>query len=856
MIPIKLALRNFMCYRDNVPPVSFESIHTACISGNNGNGKSALIDAMTWALWGKTRAASDDDLVHAGENEAEVQFDFALGRECYRVIRKRLKPKTRKGSGQTILEFQIATPEGFKALTGDTVTQTEHKIKQLLRMDYDTFINSAFLRQGHADEFTKKRAGERKEVLSNILQLSIYDELEDLAKEEARGQENLLAQIESAISAMQEELTHKPEYQAELEKAMSELAEVEKLSTKQEARLAELRKEKDTLENKKVQLSELIGNINDTERNYNLWKEQSQQHQARIKSFEELFAQRSLIEDKYNRLVEVRRECQELDQKFKQISLLTQAKHRLEMIIVKAGEDLNRAHAVAESRIHQMEVTADQLPHWRAEMESMTVQLRALADEETRLQDKKENCKLLRARMHFLQAEKARLVQEIDQVEEKIKMFAHQESATCPLCESELGPDGHKRIEAKYIAEKSGKNQYLKTNQTELSRKEEEVRTQESDILQSEARLKKAMEAAQSRQGTLSKSINDAQDAAEKIALEKKNLEELEERLARRDFAVSEQMGLEKIDREIADCGYDPHQHDLIRSELNQIEQFEAPMRKLEEADRAIGQEREADDRSTTTMQELRRKLENDNFKKQSMEEELNRFGQITADFIQVEKEYQELVERQKRVQQTLGGSQARLDRLADLEMRSKGKERERAEAARQEKIYQDLAQAFGKKGIQATLIEMAIPEIEAEANRLLARMTDNRMHVKIERQRETRKGDIMETLDINIADELGTRNYEMFSGGEAFRIDFAIRIALSRLLARRAGAPLPTLIVDEGFGTQDSSGIEKIKEAITSIQDDFEKILVITHIADFKDAFPVQIEVVKTSEGSTISLN
>ena len=56
MIPIKLAVRNFMPYRDNVPPLYFAGIHSACISGDNGNGKSALIDAMTWALWGKARA--------------------------------------------------------------------------------------------------------------------------------------------------------------------------------------------------------------------------------------------------------------------------------------------------------------------------------------------------------------------------------------------------------------------------------------------------------------------------------------------------------------------------------------------------------------------------------------------------------------------------------------------------------------------------------------------------------------------------------------------------------------------------------------------------------------------------------
>ena len=170
--------------------------------------------------------------------------------------------------------------------------------------------------------------------------------------------------------------------------------------------------------------------------------------------------------------------------------------------------------------------------------------------------------------------------------------------------------------------------------------------------------------------------------------------------------------------------------------------------------------------------------------------------------------------------------------------------------------VRDELAEAFGKRGVQALLIEIALPEIESEANRLLGRMTDNRMHVKFETQRETKKGDILETLDINIADELGTRSYEMFSGGEAFRINFAIRIALSKVLARRAGAPLPTLIIDEGFGTQDTNGMEKLKEAITSVQDDFEKILVITHIEDFRDAFPVRIDVVKTAEGSTAEVN
>ena len=229
---------------------------------------------------------------------------------------------------------------------------------------------------------------------------------------------------------------------------------------------------------------------------------------------------------------------------------------------------------------------------------------------------------------------------------------------------------------------------------------------------------------------------------------------------------------------------------------------------------------------------------------------------QLADELVQAEAEYQVINLQQKQAQETVGSVKGKLQRFAELEVRRKEKEKLLSLTLKEEKIYSDLAEAFGKKGIQALLIEMALPEIETEANRLLGRMTDNRMHVKIETQRETKKGDLMETLDINIADELGTRNYEMFSGGEAFRINFAIRIALSKLLARRAGAPLPTLIIDEGFGTQDSNGLEKLKEAITSIQDDFDKILVITHIEEFRDAFPVRIDVTKTTQGSTLEVN
>jgi len=215
MIPAKLALRNFMCYRENVPPLHFEGFRVACLCGDNGNGKSALIDAITWALWSKARARSDDDLIHLGQREMEVEFEFVVGQNRYRIIRKRAKGGMRR-AGQAILELQMATPQGFKPITGNSVQETQRKIIDILRMDYETFINSALLLQGRADEFTIKLPSERKRVLADILNLSLYDELEDRAKGLAKRKEIEYGNLEAGIREIDIELRHRTDQEGRL----------------------------------------------------------------------------------------------------------------------------------------------------------------------------------------------------------------------------------------------------------------------------------------------------------------------------------------------------------------------------------------------------------------------------------------------------------------------------------------------------------------------------------------------------------------------------------------------------------------------------------------------------------------
>jgi exonuclease SbcC len=845
-----------MCYRDKVPPLSFEGIHTACIAGANGNGKSTLIDAMTWALWGKARAKSDDDLIHLGETEMEVEFDFTVGTQPYRILRKHSRPRRGSRQGKTILEFQIASDGGFRPLTGSSITHTQQKIVETLHMDYTTFVNSALLLQGRADEFTIKRPVERKQVLADILGLDLYDKLEEAAKEQAKEQETAKAQLESALQDINQELSQKPGYQAEYEAGQSQLSAVEKEATEQEARLHSLRQEKEALEHKKAELTQLEERLARTKLDLARWDDSAKQHQLRLREYQALIAQRPTIDEGYARLSQAKKLNSELDQKLRLVTTLSERKHKLEMTIAQAGQALVQEHAVVQSQIGELDAVSQKLPSLKQELQKVKAQLEELAEPEARLAREKQASQELRAQLNRLESSSAQLERDVKELEEKLDLLKTPKGTRCPLCETELEADGIEIIGAKYTTERQGKLESLRLNQAELAQKKTELSRKEGEIAQLEGKLNQDRAALQAKTSVLSQEVSKAGEAAAKLSEARKSLARIEELLARRDFAPAEQLALQELESQLTKLSYDPGEHDALRQQLASLEQYEGLKRKLEDAEGLLSQEKEASARAEEAAQELRLSLEAEGQKGKSLGEELSRLPQVTSDHTQAENEHRALLARQKQAQEVLGGVKAKLARLGELEIKRREKEKLLSQASKEERIYKDLAQAFGKRGIQALLIESALPEIEAEANELLSRLTDNRMHLKTETQRETKAGNVVETLDIKISDELGTRNYEMFSGGEAFRINFAIRIALSKLLARRAGAPLPTLVIDEGFGTQDSLGIEKLKEAINSIQDDFEKILVITHIEELRDAFPTRINVVKTPDGSTLEVS
>lgn len=855
MIPSKLLLRNFMCYRDNVPALHFDGIQLACLCGGNGHGKSALIDAITWALWGKSRAKSDDDLIHLGQRDMEVEFDFQVEETRYRVIRKRTKARLDR-PGQTLLEFQVAAQDGFTSISGDSLAQTQQKIIDTLHIDYPTFINSALLRQGHADEFTIKPPGERKKVLADILGLSYYDELEARAREYARTREQEQRAIQNTLDEIQKELDHRPEYETALAQIKETLAELNEQVEKQESEIAILGERKKALDFKQERLTELQKTAEQAKAESGRWQTRVKEHTRRITDYEKVLEQKPEVEGGYAQLQQVKQRSEELNAKLRESFALTKRQDQLVQAINEARGKKLEERGRLQSKAEQLEAKAGKIARLEEELAATRARLSSITSEEKELSQKKVQSQELTLRIQYLKSANARIGQQVVELEDKLALLA-QGDARCPLCETELGAAGKQSIEEKYRAD-------LNANMTTGHGYEAEMKVKESEhqeisrlISQLEPRIDRERVSNQGQIASLEKEIAQSKEAETELAKVQLHLARIEEQLTKEEFASAEQQKLSEVRQQLADLGYDTERHKQVRDLLAKLEKYEKLQRKLEEAERNLPSEKASLQQAEKATANWASTLKNAQEKEATLAEEITVLPELAQRLNDAEQACSASRKQQTAVRDKMVAMQERLARCSELENKRREKEQALLQTLKEKEVYEELSQAFGKRGVQVFLIEAALPELERETNDLLGRMTDGRMQVNIETQREAKRGSTsIETLDIRISDELGTRSYEMYSGGEAFRINLALRIALSKLLARRAGAPLPTLFIDEGFGTQDTSGLQKLVESINSIQDDFKKIIVITHLDELKDAFPVRIEVTKTGEGSTILLS
>ena len=834
MIPVKLNIQNFKCYRDNVPSLNLDGLHIACLTGSNGHGKSSLLDAITWALWGDAVHRPQDELVHTGQQDMRVELEFLAGGEVrqegqlYRVIRRYSRSKGKR-SGSTDLQLQVMVDtnksngntnlpdpltfettfetsntevSAWQGIGGSTVRETERLIRELVAMDYETFVNSAFLVQGRADEFTSKRPAERQKVLGEILGLGFYKKLSERARLKARkiaSESNLL---NGQLDILLQQLEGKSDTESKLPELKTSLTTISKDLENTNLSTSSLSETINSMKKRQDELNSLVLQVESNHEEQRSLVDQKSVHEKRVALWTTINENRTHIESRYSKLSALTMEDQEFSEK--------------EIPYVRLSERMKPI----ETQINNLELLEAELTKSKSSKSELDSLDQNTSSEKTKLQE-------AIVKEQSLTIDNQRLRSEMEQLRKKIEML-DESDAKCPLCGTMIEQNAKAHIQAEYESEGKNLANKFRENQTIIDELKMVVENTTSSLEKYSYTIEQRRKTIYAQIATLEQQIEEGIKAPQQ---------------------------LENIRKELDSLGYNSEKHSAIKLEIQNLGETKEHYRQLQEALISLPQEIENLNRVTELLErreqfssQVQDKIDLIKAETQSLPSLEKNYADLKTNKTSLEHTHQSLV-KEITVLTTL------LKQYEDTETTIQLKSAELKNIMAEQEIYDQLSTAFGRTGVQALLLESAIPELEAEANRLLGRMTDNTMHLKLETQKENQKGEQIETLEINVADTLGTRSYEMFSGGEAFRINLALRIALSKILASRSGAPLPTLFIDEGFGTQDSSGRERILDTLQSISEDFKRIIVITHLDELKESFPVRIEVEKTEAGATFAI-
>jgi exonuclease SbcC len=328
-------------------------------------------------------------------------------------------------------------------------------------------------------------------------------------------------------------------------------------------------------------------------------------------------------------------------------------------------------------------------------------------------------------------------------------------------------------------------------------------------------------------------------------------LAELEAKLV----AQPEEKRLREIARARKEVGYNSAEHAKARQAAGKVRDLQESLRRVERAEAQLTEVRTQLDGLTTEAKQTAER-------RAALETELGPARDWEALLAQAEqamKTVRAAIANLQTKLQTLGQQRGALQERLRLAEQAVAEVEQLAvqvrDGERRLNVLKVLAQAFGKSGIPALLIEQTVPDLEAVANEVLSVLSDGRMSLALRSQRETKAKTIQETLDIVIADERGERAYENFSGGEAMRVDLALRIALSVLLASRAGARCEMLVLDETCAPLDAQGRALFVDCLGRISDRFATVLVVTHVDELKELFPYRFEVSKNGHGSMVNL-
>ena len=755
------------------------------IIGPNGSGKSTLLEAIAWAIYGNPAARGDKDGIRnlraKARSSVRVELEFGLGAHEYRVVRGLHNAELYQDGG----------------VVANSLTEVTVKLERVLGMRHDEFFNTYFTGQKELAVMASLGKTDRAAFLSRVLG---YDRLR-LAQERVRERRNALA---SELRGLEAGLPESARLAAERTAAAARLDEVRRAAQAADAQRGAAERQFARVEPE--------------------WKEWVER-EKRVRSLD---GDRRMAEQA---VTVARQECQRLDreladalnarEQFKHLGPELEPVERLKRELGELErlqqeeaarradeaqlEELRRSTAALDRRIDTLRAATATLADVEREVLALAQRLEAAqrTAEEQRAVWVREK--------EYAATRRTELLRQYDDLKEqrdKIELLGPE--GECPTCRRPLGAE-HGAVLGildRQLQAIVDDGRFFRQRLEQLAQPPAVVTTAEveRDTRRDESRR------ASERAGELRAQAEELTRATQERAAAERRARNLEAQLGARP------------------SGYDSQRHDAVRAELTRLEPIVLEAAKLAaRAERAEVLVREAEfaEQALTTHERRAQEL--------AAAVAAERFSEVT--FAAARERHDQaaraLREAELAVAETRGELVAAEAGIHEVERREReraARERQIAELRAEERLHHELDKAFSD--LRGDLNAAMRPEIAELASGFLADLTDGRYEAL----------DLNEDYLITVLDDGLPK--PVLSGGEEDVANLVLRLAISQMIAERAGQPLSLLVLDEIFGSLDDSRRQHVVSLLRRLGDRFPQVILITHIEQVREGLDRVIRV------------
>lgn len=824
MRPTTLTLDGFQSYLEP-QTIDLTSINAAAVTGPVGAGKTTLIDAIVFSLYGRVRYAhAKDSVIHTAAKAMTVELDFTAHDAAWRIRRTMKRTKSGSGFNSKAYLYRIDPTTGTETSQGDSsgnVTPTNAAILDLIGLNYEAFRATSLIEQGQSGTFAAADPGTRYDIFANIIDLDRYA----AAEEKARAERNDLARkIETAkikASTLSETLACADTVASDLTAARAaHTAAAQAATTAQDAVTTATKALEAVTEQWHEQKAAKAQYDHDTAAARTGLEHAQYRARAAADALDTARAAVTRTEEQITDWQEQITRLQAQD---------TATAESLRAQIATATEAITAARAEADDTKARAAAT-DAATAARTAQQGMDEANTAAEALRTRAQD-------LQARIGDLTSKRAAALTEHEAERDRLRLLrsAHDHGGgSCYACGQSLDPVLIERMAADLTTRLADITARGKAHAEALGAAERQAadyRAQMDTLAASHRAHQDAYEQARLDAQAAEHKITAAARAADTAKTTEETRTELEARLSAITDGTSE--AAERITAlraritETTDTAED-RQRAVTTAEAERTAATEA----LTAAETAVAEAGTWDgatmDALTTRGEGLR--------------------AEHTAAKATAETTTTTLAAAAERVA-VLDAEDHRLTTT-----RTEHKAITATITADEDDlcVLNKTVEALSPSGVPQMVMNAEIEVLNVDLDHQLSTLSEGRMTAELSTTRQTKSGATRNELTLMVTGPDGTRPYETFSGGQKFLADVALHVALSNLLRDRRGAVMQALLVDEGIGALEGEEKDAVVRVIQDLSHStFDMSLTVTHDADVVAAMPERIEVEMVSGSS-----